>query len=384
VDKTFNGDYIVSSRHTSTIYKVSKDDGRVIWRLGGCAGRSDFDLEEGLEFHWQHHARLRYENMTHTVISVFDNAGDDQERNLQIPVRTSAGKIMLLDHSTEPMTAKMLRRFDRPDGETSLALGNVQMIGKNPETASYFIDWAFPGYISEYDSQNRLVLEAKWMSERFRSYRAYKGEFVGKPLETPAFKILPTGYAKGEAATSFYASWNGATEVEKWAFFGGEILSGPLKRLGLVDKHGFETSWVAPGIVKYAYAEAIGKDGKALGRSATVCISPSRELEHPFKISTPFMDGITLNDDPLSPGLPMSPSLEVPGYAMYKMPVSEYDLGTSDISSNTVATAQGGAPYFVVVAFAVYGGYVAARNVMQIVTARRQRNGYKLPSSLKT
>ncbi|KAK5166710.1 uncharacterized protein LTR77_008254 [Saxophila tyrrhenica] len=376
VDKTFNGDYIVSSRHTSTIYKISKEDGSIIWRLGGCGG-SDFDMEEDLEFRWQHHARLRYENMTHTVISVFDNHGDDQERNPDIPIHTSAGKIMILDHSTQPMTAKMLRRFDRPDGDTSLALGNVQIIGKNPETASYFIDWAFPGYISEYDSEDRLVMEAKWMSERFRSYRAYKAPFVGKPLDPPAFKILPMGYAKGEAATAFYVSWNGATEVKKWAFYGGDSLSSPLKRLGLVEKHGFETSWVVPGIVKYAYAEAIGEDSKALGRSTTVSISPSRDLEEPYLIATPLLDGVSMNDDDMAPGSLMAPDSETP-------PVSKLELGVSGMASNTVAAPQTGTSYVFVVGFAIYGGLVAMRNLIQMIAARGQWRAYKSGPVLKT
>jgi hypothetical protein len=381
VDKNFHGDYLVSSRHTSTIYKISKDDGHIIWKLGGCGG-SDFEMEEGLEFHWQHHARIRYENMTHTVISVFDNAGDDQERNPDIPFHTSAGKVMILDHSTNPMTAKMLRRFDRPDGETSLALGNVQMLGKNPETASFFIDWAFPGYISEYDSENRLVLEAKWMSDRFRSYRAYKGSFVGRPTQPPAFKVLPIAYGKGEAASAFYVSWNGATEVARWAFYGGESLSGALKRIALVEKHGFETSYVTPGLIKFAYAEAIDAKGKALGRSATVAISPNRDMEGEYKISTPLLDDVVPAQAALQPNPPVHH--EAPAPDPNAVPVPEKDAETSKVSSSAVQTAKGGAPYFVLIAFAAYGGFTAARNVIAEISRRRQRRGYKAVSPLET
>jgi hypothetical protein len=334
-------------------------------------------MEEGLEFHWQHHARIRYENMTHTVISVFDNAGDDQGRNPEIHQQTSAGKIMILDHSTQPMTAKMLRRFDRPDDDTSLALGNVQMIGTNPETASFFIDWAFPGYISEYDSQGRLVLEAKWMSDRFRSYRAYKGSFVGVPTEPPAFKVLPIGYGKSGAASAFYASWNGATEVAKWAFYGGDSLSGALKRVGLVDKHGFETSWVTQGVVRFAYAEALDKNGKALGRSATVAIQPSRDLEGAYKISTPLLNDIESQDSTFLPGTP-------PGVDIYGAPVPEHNTETGSVASTTMGKARGGVSYFVIVCFAAYGGFAAVRNLVHEITRRRQRKGYKAVPPLET
>lgn len=133
VDKDFAGDYLISIRHTSTIYKISGKDGSVKWRLGGCTGMSDFEMEEGLAFNWQHHARFRFANESHTVISFFDNASEDwQDRNPDIPQERSSGKIVMLDHRKH--TAKMLRRFDRPDGQTSNALGSLQTLGDDVQT----------------------------------------------------------------------------------------------------------------------------------------------------------------------------------------------------------------------------------------------------------
>lgn len=43
VDKTSDGNYLISSRHTCTIFKVSSKDGSIIWRLGGKS--SDFTLD---------------------------------------------------------------------------------------------------------------------------------------------------------------------------------------------------------------------------------------------------------------------------------------------------------------------------------------------------
>jgi len=68
------------------------------------------------------------------------------------------------------MTAKILRRFDRPDEGRSPKLGSVQMIGDDVNNANIFIDWAIQGYVSEYDGQGRLVLEAKFQTERMSSY----------------------------------------------------------------------------------------------------------------------------------------------------------------------------------------------------------------------
>ncbi len=178
IDKDADGDYLISARHTSTIYKISGKDGSIIWRLGGYY--SDFEMEENLPFHWQHHAMLLSENSTHAIVSVFDNAGDDFGRNPDIPNEVSVGKIMILDTASTPMTAKMLRRFDRPDGLRSPMGGSVFVQGDDPATSNVLVNWVIPGYFSEYDGQNRLVLEGRFQSEGIKTYRAFKSEFVGK------------------------------------------------------------------------------------------------------------------------------------------------------------------------------------------------------------
>lgn len=43
VDRTVDGKYLVSARYTNTIYLISGEDGRVIWRLGGK--HSDFKMD---------------------------------------------------------------------------------------------------------------------------------------------------------------------------------------------------------------------------------------------------------------------------------------------------------------------------------------------------
>ena len=43
IDKCPDGHYLLSARHADTIYKVSKDDGSILWRLGGV--QSDFESD---------------------------------------------------------------------------------------------------------------------------------------------------------------------------------------------------------------------------------------------------------------------------------------------------------------------------------------------------
>jgi hypothetical protein len=49
------GNLLVGARKTSAIYKVDRESGEVIWRLGG--NRSNFVMGEGARFAFQHDAR---------------------------------------------------------------------------------------------------------------------------------------------------------------------------------------------------------------------------------------------------------------------------------------------------------------------------------------
>ncbi len=48
VDKFPDSDYLLSSRHTDTVYKISHRDGSIVWRLGGT--RSDFEIAPAARF----------------------------------------------------------------------------------------------------------------------------------------------------------------------------------------------------------------------------------------------------------------------------------------------------------------------------------------------
>lgn len=399
VDKFLNGDYLTSSRHMSTLYKVSKDDGHIIWRLGGCYDNSDFVMEENLPFFWQHHARIRHENATHTIISVFDNASEDRDRGEPIGHNPPVGKIIILDHAAQPPTAKMLRRFDRPDGGQTAALGSVSVLGNDVATANVFIDWAFEGYISEYDNKDgvdRLVMEARFVSDRKRSYRAYKFPFKANPTEDPRLVVLPLGFGQDEVASAFYVSWNGATEVASWVFYGGEQRSAvSMKSLATVKKRGFETEWVMPGVVQYAYAEALDAYGQSLGKTSITTITPS--INEQYQIPYPAMQGANLGAP--TPQLPAIP--DAPTAAEDSVAYNDGDTGPSpplnnlppppapppppppQIPNANTASQQGqnfadkeanNAAYLVVDAFACFGLYFVVRSLIQ--RFGRRRKGY--------
>jgi len=60
-------DILVSGRNTSTIYRINKPTGRIVWQLGGK--QSSFTIESGAQFSWQHDARF----LPNNVVSMFDD-----------------------------------------------------------------------------------------------------------------------------------------------------------------------------------------------------------------------------------------------------------------------------------------------------------------------
>ena len=129
-----------------------------------------------------------------------------------------------------------------------------------------FTGWSAEGYVSEFTSDGTLLLEAKWESPRFGTYRAYKFPFVGKPSEPPTVKTLQHK-ADQSAVTVAYVSWNGATEVASWRFMG--VSDGAWAEMGTLARTGFETVLTIAGVWDNVTATALDASGQILGASAS-------------------------------------------------------------------------------------------------------------------
>lgn len=247
-------------RYTSTIYKISGVDGSIIWRLGGKLS----DFTQDFNFSSQHDAKFYSSNSSVTVISFLDNASD--EHNRQSPTaRTSTVKLVALYTDTANKTAKILKQFDRPDGGLTKLRGQAQFLPND----GVFAGWSEQGYISEFTPDGRTVLEAKYVGTRFNSYRGYKFDFVGCPSEPIALKTHAYGSQAELASMSsvFAVSWNGATEVASWNFYGTNNMSTTFQNLGSIPKSGFETTFISEQFWAFSYAEARAANGMSLGVS---------------------------------------------------------------------------------------------------------------------
>ncbi|KAJ5290918.1 hypothetical protein N7478_000169 [Penicillium angulare] len=251
IDKNKNGDYLLSARHTSTIYLISGKDGHIIWRLGGKKN----DFEKDFDFYGQHDSRFMSVNSTHMEISLFNNGAIDADaREL-----TSSAMYVMLD--LVAMKATLLQRYIRPDKGITDRRGNMQTL----ENGNVLICWAWDGYMSEYSRSGKLLMEAKFASDRHDTYRAYKFPWVGRPLYPPALISEAQGVNGSELSTMFHVSWNGATDIKHWRFYARNSPTGEKYEIGTISKKGFETSFIARGYMDWVSVEALDTDMEPLG-----------------------------------------------------------------------------------------------------------------------
>ncbi|KAK5126027.1 hypothetical protein LTR85_011382 [Meristemomyces frigidus] len=267
IDKNIEGDYLISARHVSALYKLSGQNGSIMWQMGGNAATL---RTTNFVFSYQHHARWVSENSTHTVLTFYDNASNTYNSTGEF----SHGWMILIDHIAE--TATMIKEWGAPEPEGGLlsgSQGNMQML---PNGGCY-IGWGEHAYFSEHTADGSAVMYAK-LADRASNvmvYRSNKYNWTAQPLTKPAL----WSYSRtGEKMVSF-VSWNGATEVRSWNFYTSENASGPWMFAGNADKHGFETEFHTPNVTRWSYAEALDMNGRPLETSVIArTFQPSESL----------------------------------------------------------------------------------------------------------
>lgn len=156
MDINSDGDYLISSRHTSTLFKVNGQTGEIIWRCGGSL--SDFEFLDGLNFSSQHDARWVSTNSSTDIISLFDNASDGYNST----ANHSTGYIIKLDHSATPPTASLLRSYPAPpDQPISSSQGNLQILNMDDYlNSNVFISWGSQPAVTQHDSDGNILYYA--------------------------------------------------------------------------------------------------------------------------------------------------------------------------------------------------------------------------------
>ncbi|KAJ5558708.1 hypothetical protein N7535_009413 [Penicillium sp. DV-2018c] len=255
VDKNEDGDYLISLRFTDTIYLISGKDGSIIWRLGG----QESNFEQDFTFSRQHDVKFVSTNDTHHVISLMNNAADERG-SVEL---VSSALVVALDIAAKPMTAKVIRRINRPDSGLTKLRGSARVLPND----NIFVGWSEYGYSSEHSPNGTLLMTARFDSERYSTYRAYKGEFTGRPNTPPDLVASVYGTREQDTTTLIYVSWNGATDVAQWNFYAQADEGGQSVLIGTTNKTDFETMFIADGYMDFVSAEAIDAEGNVLHTS---------------------------------------------------------------------------------------------------------------------
>lgn len=213
-----DGDLLISSRNTWTVYKVARPGGTVRWRLGGK--RSSFRMGKGAAFYWQHHARPHGD----TALSVFDDGAS--------PAEEAQSRAILLHLDTAAMEVTLARSYVHPAGLLAANQGSMQVLADG----RVLVGWGNQPYFSEFLPDGTLIMDGQFPVPD-QSYRAFTGDWTGHPAGRPALAARrnPAG------GSTVYASWNGATEVTRWTVHAGTTPSA-MAKAGSQERGGFETA----------------------------------------------------------------------------------------------------------------------------------------------
>ncbi len=246
-DPGSNGDVLVSSRSTWTLYDLDLRSGAVRWRLGG--DNSSFKLGPGTHTYWQHDAEWQPGGL----ISVFDNGSD--------PPMEKQSRGLLLDPNLGTHTVTLAKQFTNPT-KTLLATSQGNVL--NLDHGNWLMGYGGLPNFTEYNAAGQVLLDGT-LGKSVQDFRTYLSPWSGHPASPPSVVAAP-----GAGATiAVSVSWNGATEVASWRVLAGPS-SSSLAPAATAAKAAFQTTIAVPGAGPYVAVQALSPAGAVIGTSATV------------------------------------------------------------------------------------------------------------------
>jgi hypothetical protein len=243
IQRDSDGNLIISARDTWAVYKVNHQTASIVWELSGK--HSSFKMGRNTQFAFQHDARLRPGNR----ITIFDDGAGP-------PVVHKSSRALTLSLDTTHMTVTLAHQDTHRPSLLAAYEGNVQQETDNDD----FVGWGQQPYFTEFSSRGRTVFDGRFVGDN-SSYRAYRFRWTGRPTQRPGI----TTRVHGRTVT-VYASYNGATEFNRWRVLAG---NGPksLKAVTGSPKTAFETAIRLPHAERYVEVQALGNHGRLIGRS---------------------------------------------------------------------------------------------------------------------
>lgn len=250
IEKDPNGDYLVSARVMDCVYKISGQDGSIIWRLGGK--QSDFQLDDAAVFAFQHDASW-IDDKNQFQMTLFDNGPTDE-------IAYSRG--LLLDVNQVNMTVSLGREFANSAKTFAQFEGSLQALQLSNGNMNYLVGYGSQPYFAELNAQGEILLDVQFgKTNAVNSYRVYKLPWQGKPLTKP-----DVHWAKNESMV--YFSWNGQTDCENWGVYTANSTNSSMWRnVTTVRRTGFETTvdLTDAQLDTYIRGKAVNGSGSVLG-----------------------------------------------------------------------------------------------------------------------
>jgi hypothetical protein len=167
-----DGNLLIDARDTWTTYKINRHSGNIIWQLGGKAGDFTFRAAPGQSlnkagelFAWQHDP----EALGNDEYSFFDNeAAGVGNTGVDPTAELGLSRVVTVKLDEWHHTATLLASENQPEGLTAPSQGNGQPL----PGGGTFVGWGSLPYISEFDSNGNLLLNAQFPAG-VNTYRAY-------------------------------------------------------------------------------------------------------------------------------------------------------------------------------------------------------------------
>lgn len=219
-----DGNLLLSSRNMSEITKIDRQNGNVLWRLGGKNNQFTFVNEIGTYpyFSYQHDIR----RLPNNNITIFDN------RNYLDPSYSQAEEFQM-DEVGKAVT--LTWNYSEGLGIYSFAMGDARRLSNG----NSLIGWGFVPVVTEVRPDGTKAFEFTY-ADPFISYRAFRMPWHGYPTAAPLLARTSDGGGK-----HLIVSWNGATEIGSYKIFGG-VGSSPKNLVTTISKAGFETTFDLP------------------------------------------------------------------------------------------------------------------------------------------
>jgi hypothetical protein len=237
-----DGNLLVSSRNTWSVYKISVKTGKILWTLGGKYG--NFKMGRGARFEWQHDARMAGKTLTVSTMPT-------------VLRRSRSPRPRVLDVNVSAKTVKLVKRYTHNPPLLAATQGSAQLL----PNGNMFVGWGSEPDFSEYSPSGRQIFNGSFALGT-TSYRAFRFPWRGHPHTPPA--MATSNRARG--GEYVWASWNGATNVAAWRVLGGQSPSG-LRRLDNKVDSGFETQIRLDNRPRYVEVQALDRHGRVLGTS---------------------------------------------------------------------------------------------------------------------